>query len=245
MKSSQTLNVEELTRGAAAAVSAPGDSYHLGELKIAFETANPAQGLPTINVGEKVLDIGCGAGQTLIAACAYRQNGTGGLCTTCSRNDCPTWGYGIDVDKDALALGQRWTKRMVLSDNRAEQLPFPDQEFDLIVSRVALVFTDLPVAAREMRRVLKPGGRLWLTMHPISMVLKQFKNPKNWKGYIYLVYVVMNGFIFHFTQQPVSFFGKRESWQTSSGIRRLLERAGFTDIEIDNTARRFLITAKG
>jgi ubiquinone/menaquinone biosynthesis C-methylase UbiE len=242
---SSLLNLQELTRAAASAVSAPGDTYHLDELRIALDPSNPAHSLPKINIGEKVLDIGCGAGQTLIAACAYRQNGEGGLCTTCSRNDCPTWGYGIDVDKDALALGHRWTKRMVLTDNRAENLPFPDQEFDVIISRVTLVFADLPVAAREMRRVLKPGGRLWLTVHPIGMVLKQFKNPKSWKGFLYLAYVVANGFIFHFTLQPLSLFGRRESWQTSSGMKRLLTRAGFSDVQTNHTDRCFLVTAKG
>lgn len=239
------LSPEELTRSAALSAFAPGDDYHLRELQVALDPSHPSHSLPKVAIGEKVLDIGCGAGQTLIASCAYRQAGEGGLCASCSRNDCPTWGYGIDVDTNALALGHRWSKRMVLSEGRAENIPFPDQEFDLIVSRVTLVFADLPVAAREMRRVLKPGGRLWLTLHPFSMIAHQAKQPKSWKGRLYLAYVALNGLIFHFTLQPLSLFGKRESWQTASGMRRLLERAGFKGVEVNVTERCFLVTAKG
>ena len=42
-------------------------------------------------------------------------------------------------------------------------LPFPDAGFDLVTSRCAVMFfSDLPRALGEMRRVLKPGGRVAL-----------------------------------------------------------------------------------
>jgi ubiquinone/menaquinone biosynthesis C-methylase UbiE len=236
------LTSEELTR--SVDVSGPEDLYHLGELRVALDPSNPAHSLPEIHPGEKVLDIGCGAGQTLIAACAYRQSGEGGLCVTCSRNDCPVWGYGIDVDSRALQLGEKWSKRMVLRDGSAEHIPFGDQEFDVVISRVTLVYADLPKAASEMRRVLKPGGRLWLTVHPFSMVFRPSKE-RNWKGHLYRLYVALNGLIFHLTLQPISMFGKRESWQTGSGMKRLLTRAGFTNVQVDQSNRCFLITAQG
>lgn len=45
----------------------------------------------------------------------------------------------------------------------AESLPFPDQTFDLIVSASTLEFSQDPqLFLRECRRVLKPGGRLYL-----------------------------------------------------------------------------------
>jgi SAM-dependent methyltransferase len=235
---------EEITRAAAAQVSVPGDNYHLSELLIGLDPANPAHSLPEVRIGEKVLDIGCGAGQTLISSCAYRAPGQGGLCVTCSRNDCPTWGYGIDIDDGALSLGRRWSQRMVLSHGSAENIPFGDAEFDVVISRVTLVYADLPKAAREMRRVLKAGGRLWLTLHPFSMVLRQARG-RNIKGRLYLAYVALNGILFHLTLQPISLFGKRESWQTGSAMKRLLSRAGFTDVEIQRTDRCFLVKAKG
>ncbi len=43
------------------------------------------------------------------------------------------------------------------------QLPFPDASFDLVTSRLGVMFlSDLPRALAEMRRVLKPGGRVAL-----------------------------------------------------------------------------------
>jgi demethylmenaquinone methyltransferase / 2-methoxy-6-polyprenyl-1,4-benzoquinol methylase len=43
----------------------------------------------------------------------------------------------------------------------AEQLPFPDAEFDLVTVAFGLRnMTDKPAALRQMHRVLKPGGKL-------------------------------------------------------------------------------------
>src|SRR6266516_4428237 len=46
----------------------------------------------------------------------------------------------------------------------AEDLPFPDASFDLVLSLFAVIFTDRPdLAATEIVRVLKPGGRAFIT----------------------------------------------------------------------------------
>jgi ubiquinone/menaquinone biosynthesis C-methylase UbiE len=240
----ESLTPEELTRGAAQRIAGQDDLYHLGELRVALDPSSPSHSLPKIYPGEKVLDIGCGAGQTLIAACAYRVPGEGGLCVTCSRNDCPIWGYGIDIDERALKLGAAWSQRMVLRSGRAENIPFGDAEFDVIVSRVALVYSDLPRSAREMRRVLKPGGRLWLTLHPFSMVLRRSKE-RNWKGQLYRMYFALNGLIFNLTLHSVALFGKHESWQSGFGMKRLLTRNGFTNVQVSRSDRCFLVTAQG
>src|SRR5438270_4442236 len=120
---------DELTAEASLLASDQRNAYQFAELRIALDPTDPAHALPRLIQGEKVLDIGCGAGQTLIAACAYRIPGTGGLCVSCSRTDCPEWGYGIDVDESAIALGGQWSKRHVLKLGAAERLPFPDHEF--------------------------------------------------------------------------------------------------------------------
>jgi ubiquinone/menaquinone biosynthesis C-methylase UbiE len=51
-----------------------------------------------------------------------------------------------------------------------EALPFRDQSFDFLFSRVALPYMNIPVALAEFRRVLKPGAGLWLSLHPLSML---------------------------------------------------------------------------
>lgn len=48
----------------------------------------------------------------------------------------------------------------------AEDLPFPDDEFDTVVATLVLcTVADQPRALREARRVLKPGGRLLFIEH--------------------------------------------------------------------------------
>lgn len=43
------------------------------------------------------------------------------------------------------------------------RLPYPDGSFDLIVSSLSQHhWTDVEGAVRELRRVLRPGGRLWI-----------------------------------------------------------------------------------
>jgi SAM-dependent methyltransferase len=59
----------------------------------------------------------------------------------------------------------------VISDQRltwrvadAQQLPLPDGSYDALVCQFGLMFVpDKPLALREMRRVLRPGGTLLLT----------------------------------------------------------------------------------
>lgn len=48
---------------------------------------------------------------------------------------------------------------------RAEQLPFPDASFDLAISQYGFEYADAERACPELRRVLRPTGRLLLVVH--------------------------------------------------------------------------------
>jgi len=94
--------------------------------------------------------------------------GTGGFLAEVKRNYPRLSVTGIDLSVPYLALAKRrladWS-RVALAEANAEALPFADASFD-IVSCVYL-FHELPHRARqkvagEVRRVLKPGGRLIL-----------------------------------------------------------------------------------
>ncbi|MDV9178616.1 class I SAM-dependent methyltransferase [Streptomyces sp. W16] len=51
-------------------------------------------------------------------------------------------------------------------DGAAEELPFPDASFDAVVTTLVLCsVSDLPLALAEIKRVLKPGGRLAFIEH--------------------------------------------------------------------------------
>ena len=200
------------------------EQYHLGELEVAQNPSHPAHILPPpVPIDSRVLDVGCGAGQTLIAA--YGQQLT----------------FGIDIDLSALRLGKTLTKNVAFVCSQAEALPFRSGEFELVTARVSLAYTDIRKSLREIRRVLKPGGSLWMTLHPFSIPWEQMKG-SGWKGKLFFAYILLNSGLFHLTQRQLQWFGKYESFQTESGIRRALQRCGFRQIAVER-GTHFLVTA--
>jgi ubiquinone/menaquinone biosynthesis C-methylase UbiE len=109
--------------------------------------------LAHLGPGESVLDIGCGTG-TLAIAAKRVVGGSGEV-------------HAIDASPEMIARARRKAKRsrmdVAFEMAQAQSLPFPDGRFDLVLSTVML--HHLPragraQAVRDVRRVLKPGGRL-------------------------------------------------------------------------------------
>ncbi len=199
--------------------------YHLAELRIALDSKHPKHILPpSVPATACVLDIGCGAGQSLIAAYPDRVT------------------FGVDVDFDALQLGLSLTRNVRFSQAAAEALPYRSGQFDLVISRVALPYTKVSSALREIRRVLKPGGLLWVTLHGFSIPWKEAKSG-NWKAKMAFAYVVGNSLLFHTLQRQLTLLGHREIFFTNYGVTRALARTGFRNISIRRSAH-FLVTAE-
>lgn len=172
----------------------------------------------------RILDIGCGAGQTLIASYPGRLS------------------FGLDVDLGALRLGRGWTSSVAFACGRAEALPYRSADFDLVVARVSLPYTDITRSLHEIHRVLKPDGMVWMTLHPLGLRTRQVRWAR-WRSWLTFAYVLTNGLCLHVLQKQFSFFGRHESFQTEGGMRRALRRAGFHDVKIDRK-RHFLFTAR-
>jgi ubiquinone/menaquinone biosynthesis C-methylase UbiE len=108
---------------------------------------------PVLSEGS-VLDVGTGPG-TLVREIARRQ----------PRLQV----YGIDLSQDMIGLARAHAKRERLEERvhfavgNVAHLPYPDNSFDLIVSTISMHhWFELEQPLRDLHRVLRPGGRLWI-----------------------------------------------------------------------------------
>ena len=104
-----------------------------------------------VYANQRVLDIGCGSGNTAMAAARRRAEVT-----------------GVDPVGKLLATAQERALVDKLEiqwhEGTAEALPFADGSFDLALSTFGMIFSTEPEkAVAEAARVLVPGGRLVLT----------------------------------------------------------------------------------
>ncbi|HEX6535213.1 MAG TPA: class I SAM-dependent methyltransferase [Gemmatimonadaceae bacterium] len=109
--------------------------------------------LARIDAGEAVLDVGCGTG-TLAIAAKLRVGGLGSV-------------HGVDPSPEMIDRANRKAGKLGVNvtfrTGIVEELPYPEARFDVVASTLMLHHLPRPVrqqGAREMRRVLKPGGRV-------------------------------------------------------------------------------------
>jgi arsenite methyltransferase len=105
----------------------------------------------SLAAGERVLDLGCGAG--LDAILAARQVGPEGRV------------WGIDLAPGMIAAARRAVaeaelRNVTLVEAPAEQIPLPQESVDVaIVNGLFNLAPDKETVALEVARVLRPGGR--------------------------------------------------------------------------------------
>lgn len=103
------------------------------------------------NPAASVLDLGCGAGHaSFVAAGVVREVTAYDLSEKM-----------LDVVRQAAL--ERQLHNITTTHGAAEELPFTDGTFDVVISRYsAHHWHDVPLALREVKRVLKPGGKFIL-----------------------------------------------------------------------------------
>jgi len=195
-------------------------AYHLRELEIARDPGDPGHVSPPAVTPDKILlDLGCGAGQTLIASYPGRR------------------AVGIDLDLDALKLGRELGCGAPLICGRAEALPFRDHSFDLVIARSSLQYTDLKRSLPEIRRVLASGGGAWMLVDSFSAV---WNIRRGWhlKAWLHFLYLLLNSAAFRALGRQIPLIkGRYEVFPTAKGLRTVLDSHGFTDIRIESLFR--------
>jgi arsenite methyltransferase len=115
--------------------------------------ANPFS-LGRLNEGERVLDVGSGAGTDSLVA-AQMVGRTGHV-------------VGIDMTEQMLAKARTAALTMGLGnvefvEGEAERLPVTDESFDVVISNGVIdLVPDKDAVFAELNRILAPGGRIQL-----------------------------------------------------------------------------------
>jgi ubiquinone/menaquinone biosynthesis C-methylase UbiE len=101
-----------------------------------------------IKPGTKVLDVACGSGNLAIQAAKKGADVT-----------------GVDIASNLVEAARKRAEREGLKvrvdEGDAEDLPYEDGSFDLVMSMYGAMFAPRPdIVASELLRVAKPGGRI-------------------------------------------------------------------------------------
>ena len=155
----------------------------------------------SLSKGAAVLDVGCGTGEHLKRALALGLNAA-----------------GVEPAPAMLDAARRGVPDAKIKEGVATSLPFGDGEFDAVIMIEVLRYldrSDIALALREARRVLRPGGKLLVTL------------VNRW---------ALDGFYVH---QRLRQLAKRSDFNptnpfclfhTPGSAKRLLRDAGFTNV---------------
>jgi ubiquinone/menaquinone biosynthesis C-methylase UbiE len=162
--------------------------------------------------GERVLDVACGTG--VVTRLASQRVGAAGTVA------------GLDVDPGMLAVASSMTPPgMVIEWHKAtaETMPLPDASFDAVLCQMGLQFVpDKPMALREMRRVLVPGGRLILNVPGPT--------PR-------LLAIMAEQLAHHIGPEAAGFVDHVFSLHDTAVLEDLIGDAGFSDVSVRSPSK--------
>lgn len=163
--------------------------------------------------GEHVLDVACGTG--VVTRLAAERVGPKGSVA------------GLDVNPGMLEVARTETPPDLAIhwyEASAEAMPLPDNAYDVVLCQMGLQFIPNKLAAlREMRRVLGAGGRIHLNVPgpkpPLFALMKE-------------------ALARHLGSEVAGFTDIVFSLHDVTGVRDLLEQAGFRHIEVKAATKR-------
>ena len=209
-------------------------SYHLTEMEIAKNGDDTRNILPVLHQNDDVvLDIGCRIGQTFVAL-------------NCLNRRC----IGVDIDPEAINYGKKlYGDNIEFHLSSAEKLPVESESCNLVICRVSLPYTNIPRVLREIKRVLKPNGRVWLTIHDLTLAKSYFldawRKDANWKRKLHVIYILLNGYSLKVFGKVFPFInGKYESWQDYNALIKLLYKENLNAKILDNNSLKYIEAKK-
>lgn len=146
-----------------------------------------------------ILDVGCGGGKTVSRLAQQAVIGKV---------------FGLDYSADMVDYSKKVNKKLI-AENRVEIIEasventgFPDDFFDLVTAIETYYFwPDVPHALQEIKRVLKPGGKLLMINEMVKDGVYDFKCAKT------------------IEQAHVQLIPLKET-------KNIMQNVGFTDVQI-------------
>lgn len=137
----------------------------------------------------------------------------------------------LDVGRDRL-LDRGLLTGIDFAQMNAEVLPFPDQSFDAVTIAFGLRnVTDKDQALREMRRVLKPGGRA------LVLEFSRVRNPLLGKLYDFHSFQVLpriGGLVAHDAASYQYLAESIRKHPDQATLKAMMEAAGLEHVEVRN-----------
>jgi demethylmenaquinone methyltransferase/2-methoxy-6-polyprenyl-1,4-benzoquinol methylase len=185
-----------------------------------------------VREGDRVLDVAGGSGD-LARALARRVGPTGEVWLT-------------DISRPMLEAGRDRLlddgMLLPLAQCDAERLPFPDASFDCVTVAFGLRnMTRKDAALAEMRRVLRPGGRLLVL--EFSKVWKPLEKAYDWYSFSVLPWlgrrVANDESAYRYLAESIRMHPDQEA------LRAAMERVGLEDVEYFNLAAGIVALHRG
>lgn len=164
-----------------------------------------------VQPGDRVLDVACGTG--IVARCARHRMGNRGQVV------------GVDSSEEKIELADLCEpSRVVWEVANAERLPFRPAAFDVVLCQQGFQhFTDKRQALREMRRVLREGGRMAMSVWRSAELMPV------WAAVEGVMRDIVGDSTFKLA--PFAYDDPRE-------LKRLAEEAGFANVELHKETKQ-------